>query len=397
MNGLSVNGEYGYGLIGQNCVDFVRNVLDVAGLSNIDLANYLPLDSLVRDYTVATDFLDDLGVYGAVDFVGDIIEGFGLAGNELVNGFQDAFYDFSQGDFLGGIASIWDGVTGAISDVFDGILDAFGFGDEEDWSAMDYDSGDWHYDDYYWSTEDYYDDYYASDDYFSDDWYIYDEDWYDWSSYYCEFGYRDPIVLDLADDGIDLTSLKDSHANLTAANGDVIHSGWVEADDAILVWDLNANGAADGIGEITFFREVAGARDDLQAPAGLDTDHDGLFDAQDETFDQFLLWTDLNGDGVSQAGETHSLAEMGVESINLSYTRTLRDDDGNKITADGQFTTTDGETHTLINVDLQTQTVGALPPTLASQSPPQVMDEYVFAKAWLRDEQTLANDWLLAA
>ena len=46
---------------------------------------------------------------------------------------------------------------------------------------------------------------------------------------------------------------------------------------------------------------------------------DGIIDWRDAVYPKLLLWIDANHDGVSQPEELHSLQELGVYSISLSY------------------------------------------------------------------------------
>ena len=43
-----------------------------------------------------------------------------------------------------------------------------------------------------------------------------------------------------------------------------------------------------------------------------------MLDANDARFGEFAVWQDANGDGVSDAGEVKTLAELGITSINLT-------------------------------------------------------------------------------
>lgn len=62
---------------------------------------------------------------------------------------------------------------------------------------------------------------------------------------------KDPLILDLDGDGIELISLANSNAHLDyGGDGFAERTGWVKGDDGILVFDRNANGAVDGIGEM---------------------------------------------------------------------------------------------------------------------------------------------------
>jgi hypothetical protein len=54
---------------------------------------------------------------------------------------------------------------------------------------------------------------------------------------------------------------------------------------------------------------------------------DGVIDEHDSVYQQLILWIDENHDGVSQPNELHTLRELGVYSITLSYVESGRQDD----------------------------------------------------------------------
>src|SRR5207247_526055 len=45
----------------------------------------------------------------------------------------------------------------------------------------------------------------------------------------------------------------------------------------------------------------------------------GYVDPSDAVFNQLRVWIDANGDGVSQAGELHTLAELGIRRLATNY------------------------------------------------------------------------------
>ena len=50
----------------------------------------------------------------------------------------------------------------------------------------------------------------------------------------------------------------------------------------------------------------------------LDTSVDGLLNARDAQFAEFMVWQDANQNGVSDAVEVRSLADWGITEINLA-------------------------------------------------------------------------------
>jgi trimeric autotransporter adhesin len=198
---------------------------------------------------------------------------------------------------------------------------------------------------------------------------------------------RDPLAIDLDGDGIETVGIPTNGTSpiLFDHNADGIRTGtgWVKADDAWLVLDRDGNGSIDsgrelfGVDTIVPVQEFVGtdslgqpifrtssrnARDGFEALRSLDTGSgaigsaghgDGVFNASDAAFTQVRLWQDANQDGVSQASEMRSLAEMGVVSIALTPTNTTRDlGNGNTLTGTATVTRSNGSTTQAGGVDL---------------------------------------------
>ena len=158
---------------------------------------------------------------------------------------------------------------------------------------------------------------------------------------------RDPLVLDLDGDGVELTASDNSIYFDHNADGVYTGTQWVKSDDGILVRDLNANGTIDSgrelFGDNTRLSNGQLATNGFQALADLDSNRDGVFDATDAAYSELKVWRDLNQDGISQANELQALADAGIASINLSAN------------AQGASTfTKDGATHAVQNVNFAT-------------------------------------------
>ena len=132
----------------------------------------------------------------------------------------------------------------------------------------------------------------------------------------------DPLVLDLDGDGVDLTD--SNSAVLFDHNADNVKTGtqWVKSDDGMLVRDINGNGTIDSgrelFGDQTRLPNGQLAANGFQALSALDSNADGVIDANDAAYADLRVWRDLNQDGTSQAGELQTLGEAGITSINLA-------------------------------------------------------------------------------
>lgn len=167
----------------------------------------------------------------------------------------------------------------------------------------------------------------------------------------------DPLTLDLDGDGIE--TIGATGTVLFDHNGDGIRTGtgWVKADDALLVLDRNGNGSIDGGAELfgvdTVLANGSKATDGFAALRDLDSNGDGIFNNADAQFANVRVWRDLDQDGVSDNGELMSLADTGIASIALNATAgSTALAGGNTQTATATFTRTDGSTGTAANLDL---------------------------------------------
>ncbi|MBM3270208.1 MAG: hypothetical protein FJZ01_21445 [Candidatus Sericytochromatia bacterium] len=100
---------------------------------------------------------------------------------------------------------------------------------------------------------------------------------------------------------------------------------WVGPKAGLLAWDTDGTGIIRD-GRQLFGNYTWGKRwtDGYHALATLDADGDGTL--RPEEFGNLVVWIDTDSDGVSEAGETHSLTGLGIESLNV---RAQRDERGN--------------------------------------------------------------------
>ncbi len=126
----------------------------------------------------------------------------------------------------------------------------------------------------------------------------------------------DPITLDLDGDGIELTSFGTGARFDILGSGSAVNTAFVTGGDAFLAIDRNGNGSVDSGKEL--FGDQNGARNGFEELRKLDSNNDGRIDSRDKEFNALRLFRD-NGNGTTEAGELISLADAGIESIDLNY------------------------------------------------------------------------------
>ncbi|MDO8770929.1 MAG: hypothetical protein Q7K57_19915, partial [Burkholderiaceae bacterium] len=166
---------------------------------------------------------------------------------------------------------------------------------------------------------------------------------------------RDPLVLDLDGGGITTSAINPNAPILFDQDGDGTKTatGWIASGEAIVVRDLNGNGTIDSgrelFGDNTILttgpRAGQTAANGFEALADLDSNGDGKFSNLDTAFASVKLWKDANQNGISEAGELFTFAQLGVASIDVSGTASnLNLGGGNTQTFAGSFTTNAGST-----------------------------------------------------
>ena len=175
-----------------------------------------------------------------------------------------------------------------------------------------------------------------------------------------------PIVLDLDSDGAETLSVERGTRFDHAADGFAELTGWVAPDDGLLVRDLNDNGRIDTgrelFGSETLLANGSKAANGFEALKELDTNADGNIDSNDTAFSELRVWKDANSNGRTDAGELLTLAEVGVQSVNLSYTdSSYVDAYGNAHKQVGSYTTADGQTRAATDVWVKTDATYSVP------------------------------------
>jgi hypothetical protein len=141
-----------------------------------------------------------------------------------------------------------------------------------------------------------------------------------------------PIVLDLDNDGIEITELSRSTTFMDAdGDGLVQRTAWAGAGDGVLFYDAGNDGLITESREYVFTEWDPTATSDLKAlKAAFDTNGDGKLTAADAEFAKFKVMV-TNADGTQTA---KTLAELGITELNLNAAVALVTlPDGSQITA----------------------------------------------------------------
>lgn len=160
----------------------------------------------------------------------------------------------------------------------------------------------------------------------------------------------DPLVLDIAGDGLNLTKAGEGGFFDINADGKVDNTAWVQGDDAMLVYDKNGNGIIDNGKEL--FGDQNGSKDGFAELAKYDANKDGKISFLDPIYKALKLYQDINADGKIEKNELKSLDEMGIKSLSLNFVKNSAKLNGNSMLLSGSFEKNDGTIGHLADVML---------------------------------------------
>ena len=159
---------------------------------------------------------------------------------------------------------------------------------------------------------------------------------------------RDPIILDLDGDGVETLAQESGRHFDHVGNGFAEQTGWVGADDGLLIRDRQPGAAITSgsqlFGDFTLLSNGKTAAHGFEALADLDDNHDGVIDQADAAWAELAIWKDSNSDAYLDSGERLSLEQAGVRQLRLSYRHGDQvDGQGNQHLQLGTYLTSQGE------------------------------------------------------
>lgn len=158
-----------------------------------------------------------------------------------------------------------------------------------------------------------------------------------------------PLAFDLDGDGIETTHLTATEVFFDIdGDGYAEKVGWIGADDGQLAIDTNGDGVINDITEL-FGDDIMPAYEKL----GLyDTNKDGVINQSDTSYDDLMVWKDLNQDGYSDANELFALDDNAILIKEISLAEQPLDyfDNENYISGSSSFKRFDNSEGTMYDV-----------------------------------------------
>ncbi|MCA9799426.1 MAG: hypothetical protein KC474_07730 [Cyanobacteria bacterium HKST-UBA04] len=138
-----------------------------------------------------------------------------------------------------------------------------------------------------------------------------------------------PVMLDLDGNGFNLTFDQNTAFDLNG-DGQVDQVSWMArgSGDAFLALDRNGNGTIDSGKEL--FGDQHGATNGYAELAKFDENGDGLINSQDSVFGSLKAWVDTNANGISEAGELKSMADIGLSQLKVAASQSNEILNGNQ-------------------------------------------------------------------
>ena len=139
--------------------------------------------------------------------------------------------------------------------------------------------------------------------------------------------------------------------NTGATNANV---GWITAGEGFLVnlpkGATTISNGSELFGTATVLPNGQTASNGFAALSAFDQNGNGVINSSDPIFNQLQVWVDTGTNGTTPTGSLFTLAQLNIESLNLSATVADQSNNGNTVGLISSYTTTDGKTHELADV-----------------------------------------------
>jgi len=175
-------------------------------------------------------------------------------------------------------------------------------------------------------------------------------------------GGHTPLVIDVGVAGYRFTSVAQGVRFDIRNDGTPMQIAWTRlgVENAFLALDRNGNARIDSgaelFGDHTPLRSGGTASNGFVALAELDENQDGVVDSGDLAWEQLLLWTDRNHDGMSTSDELQPIVTSSVSALETEFkTIGRRDQWGNAYRFAARWRTATGSEEKYYDVFLQTQ------------------------------------------
>ena len=166
----------------------------------------------------------------------------------------------------------------------------------------------------------------------------------------------DPLIVDLDGDGVEVVGLDESRALFDMDNDGVEeHTAWAGNDDGFLVLDQNEDGIINDQTEL--FGDTEQHENGFLNLASYDSNADNVIDSNDDVFNELQIWNDADGDGQTDDGELFTLADLGIESIDLGATEIAEVNNGQFVSHRSTVHFEDGSTGDIDDVWLNNQEI----------------------------------------
>jgi hypothetical protein len=163
-----------------------------------------------------------------------------------------------------------------------------------------------------------------------------------------------PIVLDLTGKGISAVGMENGVNFDLLNNGQTEKTGWIAEGEGLLMLESNNNTTLENGGQLfgqgTTLANGQKAVDGYQALSALDSNKDGVIDAQDSAYNQLGVWVDTGNQNGTATGQFELLSQLGITQLDLNAQSSTQVDNGNLLGLVSSFKTASGATGEMADV-----------------------------------------------